>query len=127
MRQRHTTKGTFMSAVLLDPIARAKTANNRYNIYAVVHKGLRGFMMDILVKVGPMDVMDTAEAAQVVDQLRAMLAFCDRHIEHENQYLRPAIERSVACAAVPIADDHVGHQLEIAELSHAVDELVTAP
>lgn len=99
---------------------------SRYNIYRVIHKALRGFMTDTLLRVGRMDVTDDCERSQVVEQLRGLLAMCHGHLEHENDFIHPAIEAAMPGGAGQTSTDHVGHVAAIRELQQRVDRLASA-
>src|SRR4051794_30789223 len=91
----------------------------REDMYAAIHKGLRAFMADTLLALGRTDLDDAAEleraTAQVVDLVDACLA----HLQHENDFVHPAIEARAAGASAAIARDHVDHVREIAQLRAA--------
>lgn len=113
-----------MSAVL----AQAGVADDatRYNIYSAIHKALRAFMSDTLVRVGAMDVADDGERAAVLGQLGDLLAACSMHLHHENEVIHPAIERARKHAAARTIEDHHHHEAAIADLEKAVERLQAA-
>lgn len=99
---------------------------SRYNIYAIVHKGLRGFMVDVLLKLGRMDVTDACEREQVLQQLRGLLAMCRGHLQHENDFVHPAIARCDARLSARTAHEHVEHVAHIEALSRQIAQLEAA-
>lgn len=109
-----------MSAVLkpseFKPSDFADTAEHRYNIYAIVHKGLRGFMTDTLLRWGKADMNDEQERIAVIAQVRGLLDMCMGHLQHENTFVHPALEAARAGAAAQTSHEHVEHETEIAEL-----------
>lgn len=91
-------------------------AASRYRIYAGVHKGLRAFMADTLLRVGNTDPDDSCECAHTFEQLSTLLTLCRHHLQHENDFMHPALERAQANAAVRTADEHIEHLEAIAAL-----------
>ena len=111
-----------MSAVLKETLNSAvESADRRYNIYTVIHKALRAFMSDTLLKVGNMDPADEAECGAAIAQLRGLLAMCSGHLHHENTFVHAAIERVLPGRAARTARDHLQHEAEIAELQHELE------
>jgi len=105
-----------MSAVLKEAVVPASAQPARYNIYNVIHKALRAFMADTLLKVGRMDVTDDGERSETIAQLRALLALCTSHLQHENGFVHPALEQARRGGAALTTADHEHHQLAIAGL-----------
>jgi hypothetical protein len=99
----------------------------RYNIYVAVHKGLRGFMVDTLTKLGKVDVADECEFASVIEQAGSLLKTCLSHVHSENTFLHPLMERARAHSSGRTDDDHVQHLREIAALQQQVSQLLVAP
>jgi hypothetical protein len=99
----------------------------RHDIYAFIHKGLRAFMAHTLVRTGRLDVHDTAELAEVSEELRALLTICRHHLHNENTYVHTAIAARQPGACDRIAHDHVEHEAAIAELAGMVDALPDDP
>jgi len=81
----------------------------RLNMYLPIHKALRSFMMDTLLRIGQMDVADESEKAMTLSQLDTLLSFCAEHVEHENQFLHSAIEACEPGASERTAGDHEEH------------------
>lgn len=90
----------------------------RYDLYAPIHKALRHFMHDTLVRVGDMDLDDPADLADGLGRLDELLAFLRSHVRHENDYVHPAIEARQPAGSGRIGGEHVEHLEAIAELSH---------
>ena len=88
----------------------------RFDMYGPIHKALRSFMCDTLLRAGRMDVDDAAERDATLDQVDALLAFCLDHIEHENAFVHAAIEARQPAGSKRTADDHVEHIETIAAL-----------
>jgi hypothetical protein len=95
----------------------------RHDLYGPIHKGLRAFMQDTLYRVGCLDVGDAAALGATLGQLRGLLAMCQTHLEHENRFVHTALEARLTGASSRTADDHVGHERAIAELSALADDV----
>lgn len=98
------------------PLAAPLPAAPRFDIYAFIHKALRGFMMDTLHRTGRMDLDDGAELRETLAQVDDLLVFCLRHLQHENDFVHTAIEARRPGGAARTADDHVDHVASIQAL-----------
>lgn len=92
----------------------------RYNMYVVIHKALRVFMSDTLHRWGRMDPADECERAQALEHVRALLGMCTGHLQNENEFVHPAIERVRPGFTQQIAHDHADHETAIAQLDAAL-------
>ena len=115
-----------MSAVLKTPLPVAQTDTPRYNIYVVVHKGLRAQMFDTLLRIGKVDPTDDAETAALIANVEALLVKCEHHLHVENEIMHPAIERARTGSSGTTAHDHVHHEAAIAKLRDETLQFATA-
>lgn len=81
----------------------------RFNIYTQIHKGLRAFMSEVLVAVGRADPDDLSEVDTALDSVRALLAFARVHLEHEENFIHPALEARRPGASADSQAEHAGH------------------
>jgi len=88
----------------------------RVDLYTPIHKALRLFMADTLVRVGSMDVRDTEEADGALEQLGGLLAMLRAHVSHENTFIHVAVEQRRPGAQHRLGDDHDDHLATIDEL-----------
>mgnify|MGYP001599354908 CR=1 FL=1 len=95
----------------------------RFDMYAFIHKALRAMMADALVALGRLDVNEAEGVAQTLARLRALLAACRSHLQHEEDFVHPAIEARRHGAARTTANDHRHHCEQIATLEGAVSTL----
>ena len=93
----------------------------RYDIYRLIHKGLRLFMTDTLTAAGTLDAGDPAAVAEVTGRVRALLAFCRAHVRHENGFVHTAMEARAPGSAAAVAGDHDHHLADIAALEELAD------
>lgn len=100
----------------------------RHDLYLTIHKALRHFMLDTLLRVGALEVTDEAEVATVLGQVDALLAQCRAHIEHENHFVHPALEAASGGSSARIAHEHDEHHEAIDALAEDARQLrATAP
>jgi hypothetical protein len=99
----------------------------RYDIYVNIHKALRLFMSDTLVRVGRMDIDDAPELAATLAQLQTLLDGCRSHLDHENRFIHAAIEARRPGASRRIAGEHVDHLEAIAALEAEAAALRALP
>lgn len=101
----------------------------RFDIYGAIHKALRRFMCDTLLKLGALDVDDLPETAQTLDQATALLGMMRGHLQHENDFVHTAIEARRPSGARDTANDHLEHLASIRALESEVAALCasTAP
>ena len=88
----------------------------RIDLYAPIHKALRSFMADTLIRVGRMDTADAAEQHATLAQLDQLLDLCTGHVHHENDFMHPTIEARAPAVSKRVADEHDEHLESIAEL-----------
>lgn len=88
----------------------------RIDLYAHIHKALRLMMMDTLQHLGRLDASDTQDLAAGLGQLDALLDAATHHIEHENEFVHPAIEARRTGASAAIEVEHDEHLETIAGL-----------
>lgn len=118
-----------MTAAILcaAPVTTPAPPAPRHDIHAGVHRALRLFMTDTLGRLAWLDCGDPGEITATPDQLDSLLAFCRKHLEHENSFLHTAIEARRPGASQRIAGEHVEHKAEIAALKAEGLALRVAP
>lgn len=103
--------------------AAAAPAPARYNMYGFIHKALRAFMADTLLRLGRMDLADAREVDATLRQARELLGFCRVHLDDENRFVHPALEACEPGSAARIAGEHLHHEEDIALLLEQLDVL----
>lgn len=106
--------------------AATPAAAPRLDLYAPIHKALRSCMLDTLLRCGRLDVHDIAELQATLGQVDSLLRFCSRHLQHENDFVHPALEARRSGASWRIAGEHVEHQHHIAALGDLAAQLRAA-
>jgi hypothetical protein len=84
--------------------------NGRFDIYTLIHKGLRSFMSDTVTAVGRIDESDPAEVAAGIAQVRRLLEICREHLFVENQFVHPAMEARRPGSSCTTSAEHVHHE-----------------
>lgn len=107
--------------------ARASATAPRLDLYAHIHKALRLFMTDTLVRVGRLDTADVGEVTTVLAQTRDLLGMCRSHLSHENEFVHSALEARSPGASQRIAGEHLEHLEAIAALEADVAALTAWP
>jgi len=98
-------------------------AKPRFDMYLGIHKALRSFMGETLVRVGRVDVGDVHDLSTALDQVDALLTLCLSHIRHENDFVHPAIEARQPGGAARTGGDHLEHRDSIDALRAEVSAL----
>lgn len=81
----------------------------RLDLYTPIHKAIRHFMTDTLLRVGRMDVNDAEEVEATLGQLDTLMSQCVAHLDHENSFIHAAIEARRPGASHRIAEEHLDH------------------
>lgn len=96
----------------------------RYNIYEVVHKGLRARLSRTLVAIGQLDAEDDACVQDVVAEVRTTLAMMRGHLGSENDFVHVAMEARAPGSTRRIVEEHVHHEQDIEVLEDACAALL---
>jgi hypothetical protein len=123
----YTATATATATATVSRPATIRPASPRFDIYAGIHKGIRAFMAETLVRLGRIDVADAADRDHALDQLEQLLGFCADHLRHENAFIHTAIEARQPAGSAKIAEEHVEHGESIAALREEAAALRAAP
>ncbi len=99
----------------------------RFNLYAPVHKALRLFMTDTLLHLSRLDLDDPQDLSAGLAQLDALLDAAGCHLQHENDFIHPAIEAGCPGVSHRIAAEHRDHLDAIATLRAQATALRAVP
>lgn len=100
------------------------TRTPRYDLYAHIHKGVRLLLGDTLTRAGRVDADDPGAVVELVAQVERLADFCAAHLEHENAFVHPALERAAGGSSLRIAAEHVEHAHDIDALRAQARALV---
>lgn len=98
----------------------------RYNIYTLIHKGLRASLCQNLVELGRLDDTDTEAVNQQLNTCEHLLQFCLGHLTHENQFIHTLIY-DMRKLPLQTEVDHLQHEREIAKLQAEITLIKKLP
>lgn len=99
---------------------------DRYDIYRLIHKGLRAYLCETLTAVGRLDSDDLPAVTRTCADVQALLTFCRTHLEKEETYVHPALEAAKRGSSADTTEDHVHHQQDITRLQGRLDAVLAA-
>jgi hypothetical protein len=87
----------------------------RYDIYALVHKGLRFNLSQTLIELGKLDVSEPGGISKSLQAVRDLLLLCHEHLAHENDYVHTAMNARQPGSAAVCQQHHAehGHAIEV--------------
>jgi len=106
---------------------RDTAATPRFDLYAGIHKGVRLMLADILARAGRVDTGEPAALQQLAEQVERVADFCVTHLEHENAFIHPVLERAQPGTSQRIATEHIEHARDIQTLRTHARALVSCP
>lgn len=98
----------------------------RYNIYTLIHKGLRASMCQHLVDLGRIDDNDTDAVIAQLEATENLLHFCTGHLQHENEFIH-AVIHELHTTPLKTAEDHLEHEREIQSLFNHIAQIKQLP
>lgn len=107
--------------------ARQVADPSRYDLYGGIHKALRMMLADLLGRAGRVDPDDDGSRRALVDQVEHVAAFCVAHLEHENAFIHPVLERVQPGSSRRIALEHDAHLRDIEALRRHGRALIDCP
>jgi len=96
---------------------------SRLNLYGGIHKALRAYMSDILNRTARIDGNDGADLCAGMQQVRELLAFMRKHLQHESQFVHPAMNARRPGSAQVTEGDHDHHDWAIDKLNALCDHI----
>lgn len=79
----------------------------RYNIFNQVHKALRSMLFDAADRLQQTDFDKRDEATEMVYDLEKVLYYFEKHAEHEDSFILPAVARYDAALVASFEEEHV--------------------
>ncbi|XLZ68011.1 hypothetical protein ABT364_15825 [Massilia sp. SR12] len=98
----------------------------RTNMYAGIHKALRHYMSDTESRLSRTDADDSEELQATLAQVRALLATMRQHMEHERDFVHPALHARRPGSAQVTQGDHDHHDWAIDKLLALCEHCATA-
>jgi Hemerythrin HHE cation binding domain len=99
---------------------------HRHNIYTLIHKALRACMADVLATVGRMDPHDPDDVAAAAASVRSLLEFAHSHLQHEDDWIHPALEARRTGSSAETRADHLQHREAFAMLEASLRGVETS-
>lgn len=98
----------------------------RYDMYRLIHKGMRFKMLEALRQLSTVDINDARELTPLLANVLSLLVLCQCHVEHENNFVHTAMEARKPGSSTAIAEQHQHHEQELARLIARLDEIQQA-
>ena len=95
----------------------------RFNIYTLIHKGLRASMCQNLVDLGKLDDTDPIAVARQLETTGNLLQFCRSHLAHENEFIHSILQK-VGDTPRQTIEDHHEHEIAIAGLHDKISHIL---
>ena len=99
----------------------------RFDVYTVVHKGLRKALFDLGYAIGRTDAENDAELDALRIQCAEVLHFLDEHGENENRYQLALLEQKCPGAASHNFEEHEEIEAMVRNLESRLQAVVEAP
>lgn len=93
-----------------------QSTQQRHNIYYMIHKALRLRLGHTLQRLGSTDWADPHASQAAQTDLQQTLDLCASHLQHENEFIHPALENHYPGTSRQAGHDHGEHQASIADL-----------
>lgn len=98
----------------------------RINMYSGIHKALRHYMSDTERRLSRTDADDSEELQAALTQVRELLATLRKHLEHERDFVHPAMHARRPGSAQVTQGDHDHHDWAIDKLLALCEHCATA-
>lgn len=117
-----STRGTYIKAA--EPHVDAPqppSGAGRYDLYLMIHKGIRALTTDTLLRAGRMDPFDDDDTTEVVARVRDLARLAESHAHHEERFIHAAMEARAPGSTRHVEDDHRTHREALARLVAGCD------
>lgn len=84
-------------------------SSTRFDLYALVHKGLRAFMCHTLIEFGRIDPHDAPQLKSALDGLDQLLGYIESHLDKEEHFVHRAAQARCPGALTDSEEDHRHH------------------
>lgn len=98
----------------------------RINMYTGIHKALRNFMSDTQGRLSRTDAADNEDLHGALAQVRELLGLMRKHLQHEHDFVHPAMHARRPGSAQVAEGDHDHHDWAIDKLLALCDHCATA-
>jgi len=94
----------------------------RYNLFNLIHKGLRLMMYDTAAQLQRTDFASPETTRPVINQLEVLLTYFEGHADHEDSVVLPYVQRHDPVLVDDFEKQHVEDHRLGAELTHAIEQ-----
>jgi hypothetical protein len=121
-----------MTAILAtptnDPTTEAPSESElvSFDLYADIHKGIRGELFRITSSAGRLDPGERCAREQLLEGVHRLFGFLVVHAEHEDQFVQPLLEVHAPYYAEVVASDHVRLEDQMAAIEARVERAASA-
>lgn len=98
----------------------------RINMYAGIHKALRHFMSDTQARLSRTDAAESEDMQGALAQVRELLSIMRKHMQHEREFVHPAMNARRRGSAQVAEGDHDHHDWAIDKLLALCDHCASA-
>lgn len=102
------------------------SASQRYDLYGPIHKALRAWAVDVLVKLGRADWQHGDSTRKTLSEFNEHLAVYWSHIEHENRFIHPVLAKLAPGSEALAVAEHDRHADALRQLEAACEALSLA-
>ena len=88
----------------------------RPSFYREVHKGIRFFLLDLVVKGGQVDWNDVKAVTAYRSEVAAAFALLEKHAHHEDKFVGPMLAQAAPQVAKVLGGNHDEQEATVAEL-----------
>ncbi|MAY60707.1 MAG: hypothetical protein CML29_00700 [Rhizobiales bacterium] len=96
------------------------------DLYYTIHKGLRMANARMLIALGQADPTSMSSVAGTLSQLREHLQACEKHLQHENEFVHSALNERLPGGSGHADEDHEEHERTFAELRQMIGAIEAA-
>lgn len=96
------------------------------DLYYAIHKALRLANARMLIALGQTDPQSPSSVAGTLTMLREHLTACEKHLEHENEFIHAVLEERLPGGASHADEDHEAHERTFAELKEMIGAIEAA-
>lgn len=93
----------------------------RFDLYSGIHKGLRGALFQVSVRIGELDWSDAAAVKATVAQWRRLVEFLHHHADNENRFVHPLANAADSEAVNLLEDEHRQQSVTLSELGMSLE------
>jgi hypothetical protein len=95
----------------------------RYDIFNIIHKGLRASLYHTAIQLQQTDFTSSIESEDAVNRIKEIVMLFDGHARKEDEFILPALAAYEPSVVVAFEDEHAEDLKLGQELNHCIDTL----